>query len=201
MRQSGWSKYQISDGIEKIGCYTGAKHTASVLIIKQQWNHSWHMMTNPNINDLMKFKNSESQERQSQHLTDFYRWNWIFYLYLFSSGETKYKKLDFFFLDSSSYLMKIFIKPNNNNIKCNWWSFRKCGGSESKFIAILCFLNSFLVLSLFSTLQVNIGVKRWDRLSLTDLLAKPHQRIPRYRLLIQVQGLLSSGIFMFDRYW
>ena len=36
MRQSGWSKYQISDGIEKIGCYTGAKHTASVLIIKQQ---------------------------------------------------------------------------------------------------------------------------------------------------------------------
>ena len=89
MRQSGWSKYQISDGIEKIGCYTGAKHTASVLIIKQQWNHSWNMMTNPNINDLMKFKNSESQERQSQHLTDFYRWNWIFYLYLFCSGETK----------------------------------------------------------------------------------------------------------------
>ena len=36
MRQSDWSKYQISDGIEKIGCYTGAKHTASVLIIKQQ---------------------------------------------------------------------------------------------------------------------------------------------------------------------
>ena len=33
---------------------------------------------------------------------------------------------------------------------------------------------------------MRIGNKRWDRLSLTDLLAKPHQRIPRYRLLIQV---------------
>ena len=28
--------------------------------------------------------------------------------------------------------------------------------------------------------------RKGERLSLTDLLAKPHQRIPRYRLLIQV---------------
>ena len=35
-----------------------------------------------------------------------------------------------------------------------------------------------------------ISSQRWDRLSLTDLLAKPHQRIPRYRLLIQVHVYL-----------
>ena len=28
--------------------------------------------------------------------------------------------------------------------------------------------------------------RKGERLSLTDLLAKPHQRIPRYRLLLQV---------------
>ena len=37
----------------------------------------------------------------------------------------------------------------------------------------------------------NLVPKRWDRLSLTDLLAKPHQRIPRYRLLIQVTAALN----------
>jgi hypothetical protein len=30
--------------------------------------------------------------------------------------------------------------------------------------------------------------RKGERLSLTDLLAKPHQRIPRYRLLIQVHS-------------
>ena len=34
--------------------------------------------------------------------------------------------------------------------------------------------------------------RKGERLSLTDLLAKPHQRIPRYRLLIQVKGTLST---------
>ena len=74
------------------------------------------------------------------------------------------------------------------------------GNAAGAKVSSLQFFVFSIVLSLFSTLQVNIGVKRWDRLSLTDLLAKPHQRIPRYRLLIQVQYLLSSGIFMFDRY-
>ena len=31
-----------------------------------------------------------------------------------------------------------------------------------------------------------------ERLGLTDLLAKPHQRIPRYRLLIQVSFIMMS---------
>ena len=37
-----------------------------------------------------------------------------------------------------------------------------------------------------------------ERLGLTDLLAKPHQRIPRYRLLIQVSKNGFSPKFEFN---
>ena len=35
--------------------------------------------------------------------------------------------------------------------------------------------------------------RKGERLSLTDLLAKPHQRIPRYRLLIQVNSIEQTS--------
>ena len=39
-----------------------------------------------------------------------------------------------------------------------------------------------------------------ERLGLTDLLAKPHQRIPRYRLLIQVSLSWTIMLLMCEKF-
>ena len=47
-------------------------------------------------------------------------------------------------------------------------------------------LPTILVCLTSSKLQDMRRERKGERLSLPDLLAKPHQRIPRYRLLLQV---------------